>query len=164
MTTIIYDRRADSNEFVIDDIAQQIIVYLGFHGSARSETIAGAIGGSSATAIEMRLDETLGSTDAGLVEEIDERQLTIDGEETPPAYTLTDDGVDFVYRHKSVLETPTELEAIAHTVSQLERSVEGLPTQLDDVSVDQEELRETVSRLERRLQAIDDRVESLENE
>ncbi|WP_411967523.1 hypothetical protein [Haloferax sp. YSSS75] len=162
MVVIIYDRREEEREFIIDELSQQIIVYLGFHGSAQCDTVTEYVGADSGADVEERLENKLGQAGARLVQKNESDQMTLDGTEVPPSYSLTEEGNSFVYRHKSVLKTPTELESIAHTVSELKREVEYLPTDLDEAYVEQDDLRESVDRIEDRLTELEARVQSLE--
>jgi len=161
MTVIVYDREGSSGEYLVDEVAQQILVYLSFYGVDRVEPISKTLGVGSEE-VSSRLDQVLAPSRAGLVKEREERQMTLGDREPPVEYTLTDQGASFVYRHKSLLKTPTKFQNLARSLSDAENSREEANSRMDELKYQYETLENTLESVQDKIDDLDGRISELE--
>ncbi|MFC6939727.1 hypothetical protein ACFQE8_07070 [Salinirubellus sp. GCM10025818] len=145
MALIIYDKDGEDATYSIDSLSQQVLTYLSFYGSAEPATIASNLNVSE-NGIQTRIESQIGLDAASLISLEEQQQMRFDDEGLRSSYhlRLTEAGTEFVYRHHSILETPTSFESIAHTLSTLERDVGDM----DDLRMKYQYLSERVEELE----------------
>lgn len=145
MSTILYE--VEDNVYRIDDVAQRFLVFLEIHGNPILDDAKNPVGAEDISTLKSRISHHLGPRAAGLVEQADSQQMTLNGEEAPLRYSLTEKGESVVYEYLDTLAMPTDLTELAETVARLR--------------VDQREaieIQDRVDELEERLTELEDQI------
>lgn len=136
MTHIVYQSGdVDATSHEVDEISQQILIYLLINGSTPVGELVDQIGAAGPDEVESRYNEILGPDAAGLVHR-EQANRTLDGG-IASRLALTDSGSELVHEHASSMSAPADVERLASTVSHLRTEIN--------------ELRERIAEVEHRL-------------
>lgn len=156
MPEFYYETYDEESAYRIDDVSQQILVYLYSDRISDLEDLVDKVGVASKSEIDERLKEYLGPDAAGLITQSESTQQTI-GEKGPLlCYELTEKGEQFVENNKATLSMPANFEELADTIGELRTDVVEMRDSMHRVDAD--ELSEQLSRLARRLESLQTRV------
>jgi hypothetical protein len=155
MPDFYYQTNSEKQAYRIDKVSQQILVYLYSNQDARLEQIVNGVSVSSKSEVNIRLDEVLGSEEAGLTTGSDTAQATIDGSQFEH-YQLTEVGENFVMGNKPNLSMPADFKALEEKINTVQKDI--IDTKGSLHRIDADELSEQLSGYAERLDSVQNHI------
>jgi hypothetical protein len=155
MPDFYYQTNREKQAYRIDKVSQQILVYLYSNQDARLEQIVNGVSVSSKSEVNIRLDEVLGSEEAGLTTESNTAQATFDGSQFEH-YQLTEVGENFVMKNKPDLSMPADFKELEEEINMIQKDIINTKESLHQIDAD--ELSEYLSGYAERLDSVQNHI------
>lgn len=154
MPEFYYEANDEQPAYRIDEISQQLLVYLSSYGPTSLRQIVDGVGAGIEVEIQTRIRQRLGPEAANFITQSTYTQQTFDGSEERIQYELTEEGEKFVRNNEATLSMPADFEELANRMAELRTE---LTETIDSMHrIDAEELNE-------QLTDINDQLEDLQN-
>jgi hypothetical protein len=160
MAEFYYKVSGEESAYCIDEVSQQILVYLFSNRESELDGLVDKVGVNSESEVHDRIKNQLGTEAAELITQSPMNQETIGDREPLTYYELTEEGDQFVRNNKATLSMPADFKELADIIGGLREDVIEIQDSMHRIDAD--ELNEELSTLAHRLESLQTHISSYE--